>query len=309
MKENEQNANKNRKSGKTKLKFTIDLLAFLLMLSMIGTGLIVRYILPPGSGGRGRWEGLSLWGMDRHDWGDLHFWLALGIVGLLVLHVALHWSWICNYVRRHLGRNTQPAKLSKRASVAIGIGFVVLLNGMIIWFMWASNSSVCIIANSIQSSESMSHKVDEEEWAPPREELLEQADAIHVEGEHDCDKEHSSKQRLGRGRNSLERRSSHKKSVGRGRYVSGGTSDKGRNAGRRGRNSSTEIAGTATVRGHMTLKEVSNRTGVPVDTIKAALNLPGRVSSKDRLGQLKRKYGFQIEDVRRIVVERGGAIK
>ncbi|HUO10433.1 MAG TPA: DUF4405 domain-containing protein, partial [Phycisphaerae bacterium] len=56
------------------LNFVMDVVLAVLAAGMIGTGLVMRYILPPGSG---QWR--LLWGLGRHDWGDLHFWLAAGI--------------------------------------------------------------------------------------------------------------------------------------------------------------------------------------------------------------------------------------
>ena len=74
------------------LNFFVDLVALLAMLGMVATGLMIRYLLPPGSRGG---HGLTLWSLDRHEWGDIHFWLAVALLTLLVLHVALHWEWVC----------------------------------------------------------------------------------------------------------------------------------------------------------------------------------------------------------------------
>jgi hypothetical protein len=51
----------------------------------------------------------------------------------------------------------------------------------------------------------------------------------------------------------------------------------------------------------MTLREVEATTGVPVNDIILALKLPPAVSPDQRLGVLKRTYGFEINDVRDIV--------
>jgi len=58
---------------------------------MLGTGLLLAFRLVPGSmGGRG----LTLWGYDRHQWGDLHSWMSYGFVLLLLVHLGLHWKWL-----------------------------------------------------------------------------------------------------------------------------------------------------------------------------------------------------------------------
>lgn len=59
----------------------------------------------------------------------------------------------------------------------------------------------------------------------------------------------------------------------------------------------------ATIRGEMTLAEVETLTDVPVSYIVEQLGLPQATSPDQRLGQLRRKHGFQIDEVRRIVTE------
>ena len=77
------------------LNFIIDTVLFLAMLGLVTTGLLLKSVLPPGSGHRGQ----VLWNLGRHDCGDVHFWLAVTIFLLLVAHVALHWHWVCTVVR------------------------------------------------------------------------------------------------------------------------------------------------------------------------------------------------------------------
>lgn len=100
-----------------KLNFIIDLISFINMVCLAVTGFIIKYILPPGSGGLGQgFRGgreagqiKELWSMTRHEWGYIHFCLALLFVSLMVLHIVLHWSWIKSYFKSLLsiGRNTR----------------------------------------------------------------------------------------------------------------------------------------------------------------------------------------------------------
>jgi len=93
---------------RTTLNFIIDLVAFLDLLGLAFTGFIMKYILPPGSGGYGRGfrggrgpaeEIKSLWSMTRHEWGGIHFYLAVIFAVLMVLHIILHWGWIKAYFK------------------------------------------------------------------------------------------------------------------------------------------------------------------------------------------------------------------
>lgn len=107
------------------LNLTVDLMSLIILLALACTGLIMAFVLPPGSGGRG---GLALWGMGRHDWGDVHFVLALALIGLLLVHLPLHWSWVCCTVGRVLsGRNAQRGALSPKAMRSAGLATVVAI--------------------------------------------------------------------------------------------------------------------------------------------------------------------------------------
>lgn len=74
------------------LNRVLDFLLWLAFCLMLATGLIVRYRLPPRSRGG---AGLAIWGWSRHDWGDLHTWLGYAVCVMVVLHLVLHWQWLC----------------------------------------------------------------------------------------------------------------------------------------------------------------------------------------------------------------------
>lgn len=69
----------------------LDLALYLSFCTLAGTGLILAFKLPPGSrGGRG----LTALGWSRHDWGDLHTWIAYLFISLIVCHLIINWSWL-----------------------------------------------------------------------------------------------------------------------------------------------------------------------------------------------------------------------
>jgi hypothetical protein len=93
--------------------FILDLASLLNLLGLIVTGLIVKYILPPGTGGLGReFHGGTgrdvnieeLWLMTRHEWGSIHFYLAVTFIVLMIIHIILHWTWIECYFKSVLNR-------------------------------------------------------------------------------------------------------------------------------------------------------------------------------------------------------------
>ncbi|MGE0481714.1 MAG: nitrophenyl compound nitroreductase subunit ArsF family protein [Phycisphaerae bacterium] len=120
------------------LNFVIDAMTLLVMLAMVGTGLLIRFVLPPGSG-----ERRSLWEYTRHDWGDVHFWLALTLGALLLVHVALHWGWVCSVVLGWLPRRdaSPRGKSAVRRNLA-GAGLLILVAGVLGGFLWAAERNV-----------------------------------------------------------------------------------------------------------------------------------------------------------------------
>ena len=95
------------------LNFLIDLISLINLLGMIITGVIIKYILPPGSGGghgrgfrggRGPAEQVkAVWSMTRHEWGDIHFYLSVLFIALIMVHIILHWNWIKCYFKSMFG--------------------------------------------------------------------------------------------------------------------------------------------------------------------------------------------------------------
>jgi hypothetical protein len=88
-----QGANKPSASslGRNTWKRVLDLALYLVACVTAGTGLLLAYRLPHGAGNASR---VVFFGYGRHEWGDIHTWLAyLGII-LVVVHLALNWQWL-----------------------------------------------------------------------------------------------------------------------------------------------------------------------------------------------------------------------
>lgn len=86
------------------IKFLIDFSGFVVLSCLAGTGIIIKYILKPGTGGgprggRGLREVETLLLLKRHEWGAVHFWLALIFIVIIVVHILLHYKWIKAYLQ------------------------------------------------------------------------------------------------------------------------------------------------------------------------------------------------------------------
>jgi len=88
---------------RARLNFLIDIVMAVLMAAVAGIGFLINWILIPGEerpAVYGSRPDLYWLGLDRHEWGDVHLALGIALVGLIVLHVALHWAQVVGIWRR-----------------------------------------------------------------------------------------------------------------------------------------------------------------------------------------------------------------
>ncbi len=116
----------------------IDALSLLVFVSMISTGILLKFVLSPGSGrvemlmkGGGKFEKTidMLMGLTRHEWGEVHFYISIAFLALLVVHLILHWNWI-QCVSFGSKNNPQPLK---RKIASIGIIVFIILSLIFPW--------------------------------------------------------------------------------------------------------------------------------------------------------------------------------
>lgn len=100
------------------INFIIDTIAFVCFMFLTSTGILIRYILPKGNGSY-----LTIWGMDRHEWGGIHFWVAIIFLAMILIHIMLHWSWIIAIIK---------GKVEKRADIRLIVVIVAFLTMLVI---------------------------------------------------------------------------------------------------------------------------------------------------------------------------------
>lgn len=189
---------------KSSVNLLIDAVAFAAFVFLAATGVLTRYVLPPGSG---RFS--VLWGMDRHEWGQIHFWVAVVLMVALALHLFLHWRWVVCMVK---GRPREGSG----GRIALATVGVLALAGIAI--------------------------------APFLGEVEQTGGGPH-------------------------------------RTLSG----------QQPRGLAYQIDGS------MTLRDIEQRTGVSAEIVLRELGLPHDLPTDERLGRLRKEYGFEMHDVREIV--------
>ena len=115
--------------SKSKVNFVIDALMFLCMMWIVGIGLLMKLVLVPGKERwvkYGRGVDLSLLGMDRHQWGTIHLIMGLVLLGLLALHVLLHWKAILSVYQRLID-NRKTRRTIAFAFIIVCLFWTILL--------------------------------------------------------------------------------------------------------------------------------------------------------------------------------------
>jgi len=96
------------------MRVVVDVTLWFLFSLMLGTGMLIHFRLVPGSEGG---HGLQLFGLTRHEWGEIHYWTAYGFFGSLLIHLFLNLSFIKNVIAK---------RMTWRLGILVGIALLVV---------------------------------------------------------------------------------------------------------------------------------------------------------------------------------------
>ena len=107
--------------NKSRLNFVIDLSSALLLLGLATTGYILHFRLPPKSEMK-----FLLWGMSRHDFGEIHFYFSIFFLISITLHVFMHWGWVRAMSLKQQARTVPLLYLALLLlGIAVSIGLMI----------------------------------------------------------------------------------------------------------------------------------------------------------------------------------------
>jgi hypothetical protein len=112
---------------KSKINFVTDGIMFLCMMAIGGLGFLMKYVMPPGKERLAKYGNvdLSFLGMDRHEWGTIHVYLAFFLLATLALHIVLHWKMIVTLFNKLIP--------SQSARWTVLPAFVIVSGALILW--------------------------------------------------------------------------------------------------------------------------------------------------------------------------------
>ena len=84
--------------SKTDWKYLVDTLLFICIVGIAFIGFLMGLVIPKGPSAS---ESAKYFlGLHRHQWGNIHFYLSIVFVVLVIIHVILSWSWIRGKARQ-----------------------------------------------------------------------------------------------------------------------------------------------------------------------------------------------------------------
>jgi len=88
------------------VNFWLDCLLLALFMLLLWSATVVQFVFPDGPNAAG-W---SLWGRGHTEWARFQFGVVCAFVLAVLVHVMLHWSWVCGVVASHLARRSGDKK-------------------------------------------------------------------------------------------------------------------------------------------------------------------------------------------------------
>ncbi len=249
---------------KPKLNLVIDTLMFLVFMSVAGLGFLMKFVLLPGykiNEIYGTDIDLFFWGLDRHQWGAIHLYLALSWVILLIFHIIFHWRSIVSIFKRMV-----PGKAIRRI-----ITLIVTILGI-------SLVLVPVLVNP---------------------EVAEHQRTLHrnrVTGERGTGT-HSRRIELRNEESSIPQEVS----------ITPETEEPEESVVQKGIKK-TEVVDVhlhnqVDIDGIMTLYEVAARYNISIEELAAAIDVPSDYAY-ERLGRLRKRFGFEMDDLRVFVLNK-----
>lgn len=120
----------NKAWTKTDFNFWLDVVLAALFILLVWVSTVVYYAFPPGP----QSEGWTLWSWSHPQWAGLQFAMICLMAGAVVLHLMLHWTWICSVAGakfRNRRRGDPPFGRDEGVRTLWGVALLILVLNLI----------------------------------------------------------------------------------------------------------------------------------------------------------------------------------
>ena len=110
---------------RTIVNFWLDAFMLVVFLLLLWSSTVIRFVFPPATSS----SRATLWGGTLDQWIDFQFIILCLLALLILIHVMLHWTWVCGvlatrFLRAHDGR--KPT-FDDGTRTLYGVGFMIFL--------------------------------------------------------------------------------------------------------------------------------------------------------------------------------------
>lgn len=319
---------------KTHWKYLVDTLLFLCIVGIALIGILLGFFIPLGP--KAPEASKYFLGLHRHQWGNIHLYLSLTFVTLIIIHLILEWAWI----------KSQARKIFKKSWKAMLIVTAVasLLVVFLFWLFYPKIPGAYDDYGAKAGRGARVRAVEEHTYSEPEEYRIgEGSEAIAITGQmtlQDVENatgidsheiisalalpsniprdEHLGWLRRRYGFSFQEFRDIVAELMNEKRVLPKPKEEYGKIPEQREaqkhekpepeeheekltRGKLAEDTSGILITGRMTFSELAAQTGIPARVIIQKLGLPADIPRNETLGRLRRRYGLTMQEVREVV--------
>lgn len=124
--------------SRSTVNFLLDTALLVLFSVLVFCIAVMRFIFPPGMVAQG-WK---LWTMDYTGWSHLQFNLTALLSAGILVHVMLHWNWVCGYLQSRFAGEKRKSKLDDGVKTLYGVSLLIVILGAIGGALIASHLTI-----------------------------------------------------------------------------------------------------------------------------------------------------------------------
>lgn len=106
----------------TDINFWLDALLLVVFVALCWCAVVVRFVFPPAAAS----AGVRLWNASYDQWCNLQFGLLATLALGVLVHVMLHWSWVCNVAVNRFSKDKKN-RIDEGTQTLYGVGLLIVL--------------------------------------------------------------------------------------------------------------------------------------------------------------------------------------